>query len=103
MSELLTLFFGSMALSAIVIVIHMISAFHPYHRPTPTLVASLLILSLAVYAMSMINEEMSYMGIIRKSVSESILSLLNILPLIYISIAIILARVSVAQRKSGPV
>ena len=43
------------------------------------------------------------MEIIRKSVSESILSLLNILPLIYISIAIILARVSVSQRKSGPV
>ena len=44
----------------------------------------------------------TYLEIVRSSVSESISSLLNILPLVYVSIAIILVQVSFQHRKDEP-
>jgi hypothetical protein len=84
------------------ILTHLISAYHPYHRPAPLALSSLATMSLAVLALSLINDELSHLEIVRSSVSESISSLLNILPLIYVSIAIILVKVSFQHRKEEP-
>lgn len=102
MSEIITVFFGSIILASMTILTHLISAYHPYHRPAPLALSSLATMSLAVLALSLINDESTYLEIVRSSVSESISSLLNILPLIYVSIAIILVKVSFQHRKEEP-
>ena len=60
-------------------------------------------MSLAVLALSLINDGLGYLEIVRSSVSESISSLLNILPIIYVSIAIILLKVSLQNRIEEPI
>ena len=102
MSEIISVFFGSIILASMAILIHLISAYHPYHRPVPLALSSLATMSLAVLALSLINDGLSYLEIVRSSVSESISSLLNILPVIYVSIAIILLKVSLQNRIEEP-
>tara|TARA_B100000575_G_scaffold136336_1_gene108678 strand:+ start:1137 stop:1448 length:312 start_codon:yes stop_codon:yes gene_type:complete len=102
MSELLTVFFGSIILTSVAIVAHLMVAYHPYHKPIPLAISSLMTTCLAVFALSLTNHEMSYAEIIRVSVSESVSSLLDILPLFYVFITIILARVSFQKRKKEP-
>tara|TARA_B100001113_G_C21123260_1_gene628428 strand:+ start:218 stop:529 length:312 start_codon:yes stop_codon:yes gene_type:complete len=102
MSELLTVFFGSIILTAVAIITHLMVAYHPYHKPIPLAISSLLTVCLAVLAVSLMNQEMSYAEIIRASVSKSVSSLLDILPLFYVSITIILARVSFQKGKKEP-
>ena len=36
MSEIITVFFGSIILASMSILTHLISAYHPYHRPSPS-------------------------------------------------------------------
>ena len=98
MSEIISVFFGSIILASMAILIHLISAYHPYHRPAPLALSSLATMSLAVLALSLMNDGLGYLEIVRSSVSESISSLLNILPVIYVSIAIILLKVSLQNR-----
>ena len=102
MSEIVTVFFGSNILASMAILIHLYSAYHPYHNPAPLALSSLATMSLSVLALSTINDGFSYLEIVRGSVSESISSLLNILPFVYLSIAIILFNVSFKHRKDEP-
>ena len=102
MSEIITVFFGSIILASMTILTHLIPAYPPSPSPAPLALSSLATMSLAVLALSLINDELSYLEIVRSSVSESISSLLNILPLIYVSIAIILVKVSFQHGKEEP-
>ena len=76
MSEIVTVFFGSIILASMAILIHLFSAYHPYHNPAPLALSSLATMSLSVLALATIN--------------------------VYLSIAIILFNVSFKHRKDEP-
>jgi hypothetical protein len=100
MSDFITIFFGSLVLTSLVIILHLIAAYHPYHNPIPLVISSTVVIICGVYATSLLNSDMTNIEAMRESVSVSISSIMDIVPLIYIFITLILAKVSV--RKRGP-
>ena len=96
MSDFLTVFFGTIVLSSMVIIVHLKAAYHPYHNPIPLIISSLTVMLTGIFASSIINSNLTYLDSMRVSVSESIIAILGISPLIYLAIFIILAKVSVS-------
>ena len=100
MSDFIAIFCGSLVLTSLVIILHLIAAYHPYHNPIPLVVSSTMVMICGVYATSLLNSDMTYIEAMRESVSVSISSIIDIVPRIYIFFTLILAKVSV--RKRGP-
>ena len=96
MSDFLTVFFGTIVLSSMVIIVHLKAAYHPYHNPIPLIISSLAVMLTGIFASSLVNSNLTYLDSMRVSVSESIIAILVISPLIYLAIFIILAKVSVS-------
>ena len=96
MSDFLTVFFGTIVLSSMVIIVHLKAAYHPYHNPIPLIISSLAVMLTGIFASSLVNSNLTYLDSMRVSVSESIIAFLGISPLIYLAIFIILAKVSVS-------
>ena len=96
MSDFLTVFFGTIVLSSMVIIVHLKAAYHPYHNPIPLIISSLAVMLTGIFASSLVNSNLTYLDSMRVSVSESNIAILVISPLIYLAIFIILAKVSVS-------
>ena len=96
MSDFLTVFFGTIVLSSMVIIVHLKAAYHPYHNPIPLIISSLAVMLTGIFASSLVNSNLTYLDSMRVSVSESIIAILGISHLIYLAIFIILAKVSVS-------
>ena len=96
MSDFLTVFFGTIVLSSMVIIVHLKAAYHPYHNPIPLIISSLAVMLTGIFASSLVNSNLTYLDSMRVSVSESIIAILGFSPLIYLAIFIILAKVSVS-------
>lgn len=96
MSDFLTVFFGTIVLSSMVITVHLKAAYHPYHNPIPLIISSLAVMLTGIFASSLVNSNLTYLDSMRVSVSESIIATLGISPLIYLAIFIILAKVTVS-------
>ena len=47
MSDFLTVFFGTIVLSSMVIIVHLKAAYHPYHNPIPLIISSLAVMSVS--------------------------------------------------------
>jgi len=99
MSDFLTVFFGSIVLSSMIIIVHLKMAYHPYHNPIPLIASSLTVMLAGIYASSLVNSNLTFLESMRSSVSESIIAILEIFPLIFLAISIILAGVSISTRE----
>ena len=99
MSDFLTVFFGTIVLSSMIIIVHLKAAYHPYHNPIPLIISSLTVMSAGIFASSLVNANLTFLESMRISVSESIIAILVLSPLIYFAITIILARVSISTRQ----
>lgn len=96
MSDFLNVFFGTVILSSLIIIVHLKVAYHPYHNPIPLIISSLTVALSGIFASSLINSNLTFLDSMRVSVSESIIAILGISPLIYLAIFAILAKVSIS-------
>ena len=55
MSDFLTVFFGTIVLSSLVIIVHLKVAYHPYHNPIPLIFSSMIVMFTGIFASSLIN------------------------------------------------
>ena len=76
MSDFLTVFFGTIVLSSMVIIVHLKAAYHPYHNPIPLIISSLAVMLTGIFASSLVNSNLTYLDSMRVSVSESIIAIL---------------------------
>ena len=102
MSDFLTVLFGTIVLSSMAIIVHLKAAYHPYHNPIPLIISSLIVMLTGIFASSLINNNLTLQDSMRVLVSESIIAILGILPLIYLAIFIILAKVSISNSEIDP-
>ena len=69
MSDFLTVFFGTIVLSSMVIIVHLKAAYHPYHNPIPLIISSLAVMLTGIFASSLVNSNLTYFCLLYTSPS----------------------------------
>lgn len=96
MVEFLLTFSGSLMLGALLVLINIKAAYHPYHKTVPLIFSSLLILGFGLY-MSMIASLEGETALIamRQATSLAVNGLLSTFPVFFALVTLMMLRISV--------
>ena len=98
MVEILLTISGALMLGSLLVLINIFSAPHPYHRPLPLVISSLLVLSLGLYiSMKAGPEGLTALDSMRQSTSLAITGLFAASPVIYAILTLLMARISIQR------
>lgn len=93
---------GGLMLSSAYISVHLVSTINPYHRPTMPIIASLVAFITGLSIATIVSGESPAMAA-RESISEAFVSILSLLPLVYILVTYNLIRSSLKKRPADSV
>jgi len=102
-SDIFDSFLQGFLFMSILFSIHLVFSFHPYHRITPLLlftsVLGIIAITINYY---FFNTEISVLELLRESLTNSIISILFVLPLIFLISTIMMLRLSLRNRFEDP-
>ncbi|MBK70549.1 MAG: hypothetical protein CMB53_04050 [Euryarchaeota archaeon] len=98
MSEILLTFSGALVLGSLLVLLNIISAHHPYHKPLPLAASSLTIMGIGlVLSMEASPEGTAALDASRQSLSSAITGLLAISPALFAVLTMLMLRISISR------
>ena len=96
-------FLEGLIFTYILFTIHLIFSYHPHHRLIPLLLSTLLFLLLVITLnYQFINSDVKILDIILDSVTNSLSSILNLIPIIFLMSTFMILKLTFRSRPKDP-
>jgi len=95
MAEIILTLSGALVLGSLLVLINIFSATHPYHKPLPLVISSLLVMSVGLYiSMATGPEGATVLDSMRQSTSLAITGLIASSPVLFAILTLLMVRIS---------
>ena len=100
--SVITAFAGSAALTSMFVILALIGTLNPYHRPAIPVLGALAVILASTYIFAQTTGIAADSGALRLTMSEGVLSLLELLPLTFLVFTFLFLQASFRKRPDDP-